>query len=241
MKRTLRSSAHPTRRFRCRPSYRKEQLLANSGFERTTNRIPEPVARIAEVMSTFRPTWALCGGWAVDAWAGRLTRDHGDTDIIIFHNDLRAFFDHLSGWQLIAHDTQVADDTAELWNGRPLVLPAHIHARSPEALGPLSDRLDAAAQQGFWLDVQLNERSGDDWILSREPRISVPLTRCAQQSAWGVPVVAPEVLLFYKARELHPHDELDFLALLPHLTDEQRRWLRNARSLVGHPWLTQLS
>ena len=192
-------------------------------------------------MSTFRATWALCGGWAVDAWAGRLTRDHGDIDIIIFQNDQRAFFDHLSGWQLIAHDTQVADDTAEPWSGRPLVLPAHIHARSPEAFGPLPDRVNAAAEQGFGLDVQLNECSDENWILSREPHIALPLTRCVQLSAWGVPTAAPEVLLLYKASDLRPRDELDFLALLPRLTPEQRNWLRTAIALAGHPWLAQLS
>ena len=53
--------------------------------------------------------------------------------------------------------------------------------------------------------------------------------------------MVPEVLLFYKARELRRRDKLDFLALLPHLTVEQRDWLRNAISLVGHPWLSQLS
>ena len=36
--------------------------------------IPRPVDRMAELMSTFRPWWALCGGWAVDTWIGERTR-----------------------------------------------------------------------------------------------------------------------------------------------------------------------
>lgn len=192
-------------------------------------------------MSSFRPTWCLCGGLAVDAWLGRQTRDHGDVDIAVFQDDLGAFFDHLAGWDLIAHDTQVAGDTSEPWNGRPLVLPAHIHGRSPEARDSMPDRLDDPAQQGFGLDIQVNERSGDDWIFSRAPRISLPLHQCVGQSGWGLPTLVPEVLLFFKARDLRRRDKLDFLGLLPHLTDEQRDWLRNAISLVGHPWLTQLS
>jgi hypothetical protein len=67
------------------------------------------------------------------------------------------------------------------------------------------------------------------------------LNRCLRQSPWGLPAVVPEVLLLYKAGDLRRRDKLDFLALLPHLTDEQRDWLRNAISLVGHPWLTNLS
>jgi len=200
--------------------------------------VPETLARVADLMSTFRPKWSLCGGWAVDAWLGRQTRDHADVDIAVFQDDQHAIFDHLAGWQLIGHDNHVADDSSEPWDGRRLDLPAHIHARSHD---------------GFNLEVLLNERSRRDWIFSREPRITMPLRRCAQQSAWGLPTVVPEVILFYKANppawrdlprpDLRPHDELDFLALLPHLTEKQCYWLWEAISLVhpGHPWLTQLS
>ncbi len=192
-------------------------------------------------MSTFPAPWALCGGWAVDAWLGRVTRDHDDVDIAVFQDDLDALFEHLDGWLLIAHDPNVDGGTSELWDGRHLDLPGHIHGRSPEAASDLPDRLDAAAQQGFSLDIQLSERSGGDWICSREPRITVPLRRCVRQSGWGLPTLVPEVVLFYKASELRRRDKLDFVALLPHLTAEQRDWLRNAISLVGHPWLAQLS
>ncbi len=205
--------------------------------------IPEPLARAADLMSTFRPWWSVCGGWAVDAWIGRQARDHADVDISVFQDDQRAIFKHLASWQLIAHDLQVADDTSGSWNGRHLVLPAHIHARSPDARRSLPNRLDAPAQAGFSLDIQLNERSGGDWIFSREPRVARSLRQGARQSAWGVPTVVLEVLLFYKSKDPRPHDESDFLALLPHLAEKQRYWLREAISLVhpGHQWLTQLS
>ena len=190
-------------------------------------------------MSTFPAPWALCGGWAVDAWLGRQTRDHADVDIVVFQGDERALFDHLAGWQLIAHDPNVDGDTSEPWDGQRLDLPGHIHGRLSDERLP--DRVDAATEQGFGLDIQLGERSGDDRILSREPRVTMPLRRAVRQSEWGLPTLAPEVLLFYKARDLRRRDKLDFLALLPLLTAEERDWLRNAISLVGHPWLPQLS
>ena len=191
-------------------------------------------------MSAFRAPWALCGGWAIDAWLGRHTRDHVDVDIAVFIQDQQALLDHLAGWQLVAHDADVDDGTAEPWHGRPLNVPGHLHGRLNAGEG-LPDRVDAASQQGFSLDILLNDRSGDDWILSHQPRISRPLRNGVQQSPWGLPTVIPEVLLFFKASELRRRDKLDFLALLPHLTPEQRDWLRSAISLVGHPWLSQLS
>ena len=211
--------------------------------------VPETLARVADLMSAFRPKWSLCGGWAADAWLGRQTRDHADIDIAVFQDDQRAIFDHLAGWQLIGHDNHVADDSSEPWDGRRLDLPAHIHARSHDA-APATP--GTGRGPGFNLEVLLNERSSRDWIFSREPRIALPLQRCARQSAWGLPTVVPEVLLFYKAtvyfgveelKDRRPQDEPDFLALLPRLTEKQCQWLWEAISLVHprHPWLTQLS
>ena len=208
-------------------------------------------------MSTYRPAWALAGGWAVDAWLGRVTRDHLDVDIAVSVNDHQALLEHFAGWQLIGHDEGMTNQGgAELWDGRPLVLPAHIHARSPEASGPLPERFDEAGarvvfpEDGFWLDICLVERSPDgDWVLNAEPRVAVPLAECIRQSGWGLPTVAPEVILFYKLtmyvgtkNHLRPHDEADFAALLPLLSD-QREWLRGAvtRVYVGeHPWIGRM-
>jgi hypothetical protein len=218
--------------------------------------VPEPVARIGPLMATYRPPWALCGGWAVDAWLGRLTRDHGDVDIAFFENDREALFGHLAGWQLIAHEENKANEGSELWDGRPLLLPAHMHGRPPEESGPLPERFDPSgmrilfATDGFWLDVCLGERSGREWVLNADPRVALPLAECIRESEWGLPTVAPEVLLFFKAtlyvgtkNHLRPRDEADFVALLPLLTDEQRAWLREAvsRVYVGeHPWTERL-
>lgn len=191
-------------------------------------------------MSAFRAPWALCGGWAIDAWLGRQTREHGDVDVSVFVQDQRALFEDLRGCQMIPHDPHVPGDSSEPWDGRRLDLPGHIHGRL-NAGEEVPFRVDSASEQGFSLDIQLDDRSGEDWILSREPMISVPLRSGVKRSGWGLPTVVPEVLLFFKARDLRRRDKLDFLALLPDLTQEQRDWLRSALSLAGHPWLPQLS
>ncbi|MGB2695946.1 MAG: hypothetical protein WBD55_12290 [Dehalococcoidia bacterium] len=209
-------------------------------------------------MSRYQGTWSLCGGWAVDAWLGRQTRDHGDLDISVFVLDQRALFEHLPGWQLLAHDPIFDVDSpgsnAEWWDGRrPLHHTSHIHARPPELRGPVPEGGIALAKDGFALEFQFNKRSGNEWVLSREPLITLPLRRCIRPSLWGVPTLAPEAVLFYKATAYFGieeqmtggrlQDEPDFLALLPHLIDEQRQWLRESIALLhpDHPWLSQLS
>jgi hypothetical protein len=197
--------------------------------------VPEPVAAVARVMRGFNHDWRLCGGWAIDAWLGRQTRDHHDVDIAVFEEEQRALFEHLAGFELIAHRSDISDDSTDPWDGRRIDPPAHVHVRS----------------EGFELEVLLDERENSDWVFSRNPRITLPLERCSVQSDWGFAIASPEVLLFYKAtayvgvEEGYPRapDELDFLALLPHATGDSRLWLREAiRQLYpDHPWLPVLS
>lgn len=226
--------------------------MADSGTAPATP-VPQAVAYVRDLLGGLGAPWFLCGGWAVDAWLGRQTRDHGDVDIAVFHHDQPAIFEHLAGWALVGHDPNVPDDTAEPWNGRHLDLPAHIHV--PVSGSPLATST-TATHTAFEFEFLLNERCGHDWVLNREPHVTAPVDRCTGQSAWGLPTAAPEVVLFYKAggnltaAELETNgdrfrsrDEQDFRALLPALTGAQRSWLAESLTTVRpqHPWLAHLA
>jgi hypothetical protein len=201
--------------------------------------LPEPVARIAALMSTFDAPWALCGGWAVDLWLDHETRQHGDLDVTVFQHDQRAIFQHLAGWTLVAHDPDVDQDTREPWDGRTLAMPAHVHARHDD---------------GFDLELIFNRRLAGDWLLNAEPAMTFPVERAIRPFGGGLPLAAPEVLLFYKSRicrgcpgcsapsRLRRRDEADFRALAPTLPLAGRHWLQEAIALVepDHPWLPLL-
>lgn len=61
-------------------------------------------------------------------------------------------------------------------------------------------------------------------------------------SAAGIPFLAPDVQLYYKANAPRPKDEEDFDAALPLLTEQRRRWLADAitKSYGPHPWSKRL-
>lgn len=217
--------------------------------------LPGPVARIAALMSGFEAPWALCGGWAVDLWLGGESRQHGDLDVTIFEHDQRAIFDqlaHRAGWSLVADGPDILHQQ-EPWDGRILDLPAHIHARPPGARN--RDLVQAwvrtpgsQSRDGQDLEIILNERRADAWLLSREPRVSLPLDR-AVRTALGAPIAAPETLMFFKATAYRgvpgyprAHDEADFRSLVPLLSAERLAWLREAITLVdsANPWLPAL-
>jgi hypothetical protein len=178
-------------------------------------------------MAGFEHEWALCGGWGVDAWLGRQTREHVDVDLSIFDEDQLALHGYLRhGWLLNGHDPH-DDDSTHAWDGHRLDLPAHIHARA----------------KGFELDVQVNRRDGDEWVFSVEPRVTMPVAAVVRTSPWGLPTLAPEAILFYKAMgDIREHDDADLRALLPTLDVIQRDWLRAvlAQLRPGHEWLAVL-
>jgi hypothetical protein len=214
--------------------------------------VPAPVAYVRDVLRGLDVRWFLSGGWAADAWLGRTTREHGDVDITVFHDDQRAIFEHLAGWALVAHDPNGPDDTTEQWSGRHLDMPAHVHVpASGSALSTVPTRTHSA----YEFEFLLNERAGGQWILNREADITVAVDTTIQVSPWGVPTAPPEIVIFFKA-DAHlsaaeiadsdggprPRDEQDVAALLPKLTDGARAWVHRSIAAVRprHPWLPHL-
>lgn len=165
-------------------------------------------------MAGFGLPWALCGGWGVDAWLGRQTREHLDVDLSIFEDDQLALHAFLrDGWLLNGHDPH-DDYSTHAWDGHRLELPAHVHARGHE--------LD--------LDFQLNRRDSGALVLREEPRLTLPMSRAVAPSRWGLPTLAPEAIVYFKSLgELRTHDQADVDLLRPLLPTEARAWLGPAR------------
>jgi hypothetical protein len=144
---------------------------------------------------------------------------------------------------MLAHDDAWAPGGGDAWwdGSQRMGVPSHIHARSPERAGEVPKDGIATVEDGFLLDIQMNAHEGGHWVLSREPAISLEFERGVRLSPWGLPTATPEVLLFFKAQDLRRRDKADFAALLPLLSGEQREWLRDAVSVLGHPWVKELA
>jgi len=97
---------------------------------------------------------------------------------------------------------------------------------------------------GPWrIQVMIDESSDGDWASRRNLGIRRPVAGIGKTGTDGIPYLAPEIQLFYKAKNLRPKDETDFTAVLPSLTREQRQWLSDAitRTHGDHPWRDRLS
>jgi hypothetical protein len=189
--------------------------------------LPRELASAAALMRGFRAPWCIAGGWALDLFLGRLTRQHADTDLALFREDQENLRQHLAGWDL----RKVAGGALVSWPaGEWLSTPVHeIHVRSPD-------------DSGLTLEFLLNEREGEQWVFRRDPAIRCPVRRVILRSAVGVPVLCPAVVLLYKAKQPREADELDFRAVRDHLAPDRSEWLRAAleHAHPGHPWLAEL-
>ena len=187
---------------------------------------PDQAARALEGVSA---PWAVAGGWALDLWLGRRTREHEDLEIAVpaaLFPEIQARLEGL-GLRLFAVD-----------DGEVIALaPGEAPGRGFQtwAMEP--------AVQGWRLDVMREPGDAETWVYRRTGELSAPRTWTCGRTAAGVPFVAPQVALLFKAKETpRDKDEADFALAAPRLSSEARAWLTDALRLIrpGHPWIDRL-
>jgi hypothetical protein len=193
-------------------------------------------ASLAEIAAIFRGRdvlWWIAGGYAIELAVGRPLREHGDIDVLLLRRDQLVLRQARPDWDWQAVE-QAGDPGERL---RPW--------RAGEYLGSGVRELWGRPGPGqpWQLEIVLDESEGGDWVSRRDPRVRRPLAQLGAVTADGVPYLAPEVALYYKAGVLRPKDEIDFAAVLPQLGGPARAWLRGAIGLScgpDHPWRARL-
>jgi hypothetical protein len=178
-----------------------------------------------ELMRGYDRPWWVGGGWALDLFLDRRTREHADLDVVLPRRDQAALRTHFGGWDVqIAHRGELAP-----WTGERIELPRHTLWARRDAHGP------------WELELVLMQVAGELWRFRRDPTVTMPLDRVGLVRD-GIPFLTPEIPLLYKSKEPRPHDEADFASVLPRLEDDGRRWLADAirGQDRSHPWLEAL-
>lgn len=185
---------------------------------------PQELAR--RVSGVGRP-WCVVGGWALDLWHGAETRLHEDIEFTVLRAELSLFRHALTNLRLHA-----------VGNGqvRPL-----LRGEAPPADIAQVWCEDVAA--GCWrADMMLEEGTPQTWIYKRDPSIRRPRCEMVQVTADGIPYLAPEAVLLFKAKYQREKDEADFARAVPMLGKDRRRWLKAciAKADPRHVWLAAL-
>jgi hypothetical protein len=186
---------------------------------------PWSPTEVAERLRDIPAPWYVLGGWALDLFLGRQTREHEDAEIGVPLDRFPEFAAALTDLELVV----VGDGRA--W--------------------PLSEASLAAYRQtwvrepgGLWrLDVIRERWEGREWVFRRDTRIRLRGDRAIMRTSQGIPFLRPEVVLLFKAKAVRPKDEHDFRVSVPALDREARDWLTGALRLAhpGHAWLVELA
>ncbi|MEU5038375.1 hypothetical protein AB0G48_30015 [Streptomyces rubiginosohelvolus] len=180
---------------------------------------PDEVARR---LAGVGAPWCVAAGWALDLFRGRQTRAHGDIEIAVPAGRFPEVRRRFPGY---AFD---AAGSGRIWEDAAPDVLAAVHqtwVRDP-------------ATGDYLLDVFREPHDGDTWICRRDESIRRPYDEIVHHTRDGIPYLAPELVLLFKAKHARPKDQADFDATVPYLSPEQRASLVGLLDRVhpGHPW-----
>ncbi len=183
-------------------------------------------SEVVQRLAGTATVWCVAAGWALDLFRGTQTREHGDIEIAIPAATFPEVRKHFSGY---AFD---AVSSGRIWeNATPDVLAAthQTWLRDP-------------ATGTYLLDVFREPHDGQIWICRHDETIRLPYSEVIHYSADGIPYLAPELVLLFKAKHARPKDQADFDATVPHMTPAQRATLADllAHTYPGHHWIANL-
>ncbi|MFD0273526.1 nucleotidyltransferase domain-containing protein [Kitasatospora sp. NPDC127111] len=181
---------------------------------------------VAEQLAGIGTPWYVAAGWALDLFRGRQTRAHGDIEIAI---PAASFPEIRCRFPRYVFD---AAGSGRIWEDA-----------TPEVLAAVYQTWIRDPVTGnYLLDVFREPHDGDTWICRRDGRIRLPYSDIILHTQDGIPYLAPELVLLFKAKHVRRKDQSDFDAIVPHMTPAQRETLTEllARVHPGHPWIAGL-
>lgn len=211
------------------------EQLPIGGFELSPGEIEALDARwsscwtpseVAQRLAGIGTPWYVAAGWALDLFLGRQTRAHGDIEIAIAAARFPEVRHRFPGYVFDA-----------VGNGRVW------EDATPEVLAAVHQTWVRDPGTGnYLLDVFREPHDGDTWICRRDEKIRLPYSDIIYRTRDGIPYLAPELVLLFKAKHARRKDQSDFDATLPHMSPAQRETLAELLDRVHpeHPWIADL-
>jgi hypothetical protein len=180
---------------------------------------------MASHLSMLRAPWWVAGGRAIDLYLGTQSRPHEDLDIGVLRRDVIEVLSTLSSCEIFE-----AKDGLLTRLGRSAIPRTSVNSLWCRPIG----------NQDWTFELMLDDSEGDCWAFRRDTTIQMPLSLAIRRDAQGVPFLAPEIQLLYKARSVRAKDQADFDCVGPRLDSVARAWLRVAlnRTDPYHQWLS---
>ena len=211
----------------------------------------------------------VCGGFALDIFAGEELRPHGDFDISVFKEDKREVLEFLknNGWPVYGRffdfdkpetltefylitdlNESKIDECSNMWAVKPGSFVEMI--LKEDKPGVYTYKIHEPRLQGFdFIELAFDTQKNNKFVWEENPSIALELDKAILYKD-GVPYMAPELVLFLKSPPFYttndyqkPKTAADFKAIIPLLSDESKKWLIDALETAypdGYKWLDGL-
>lgn len=184
---------------------------------------------VQDVMATYHCPWCVAGGWALDFHRNRQTRFHCDIEVTVLRCDLEGLYEAIKDRHPLA---VFPGPDLRPWNGE--ALPEEVHQLRIDPIETSVGKVD--------FDFFLNPNDEDRWVSRRDPRITLPVNEIWRPTRGGTPALVPEIVFFFKAKNVREKDQGDFDSFLSRLEPRAKAWLKGALETAhpGHAWIERL-
>lgn len=197
--------------------------------------------------------WHLCGGFAIDAYLGKITRKHKDIDITVSFDDMRACIQYLKskGWVIDAPvgnqrlaPVEFALEHSDLYFDNIWCYKSDadfIKIEKTEGVFKYVKFIYREQTELDFIEVLFNKVEKGIFYYQKNHNIMIN-TDMAFIKKGRISILAPEIILLYKSRNYDNYDyKHDFDVVINKLEKERYDWFINAMSKVyleGHPWIS---
>lgn len=180
--------------------------------------------QLASKLCLVKAHWYIVGGWAIDLWLGKQSREHEDLEFAVSPKNAHEVASHLSELtffevregRFVFWDTKkpIGDNTWQLWGA------------------------DMNAQR-WRVDMMMERGTHKYWQYKRKPSIEHMRHKAIRTNVNGIRYLAPPNVLLFKAKHSRFKDDIDFETVFPNLSFQDRQSLKSWLRLEhpDHKWL----
>lgn len=209
------------------------------------------VDSVVQELSNAQFQWAICGGYAISLYMDKDIRVHGDIDVCVFEKDRNRVLKYMlnAGWNVYEFrgmgklrklNPITASDA-----GRNLMCLKEdcrlVKFYPCEEKGMMYyEFLHDGINKCDYIELLFNREEDGEFVFDADKGIKREIGKAIMYRD-GVPYLAPEIVLLYKAAQPDRNENrIDFESAYPHMDDEQKAWLMQSIKKLypeGHKWL----
>ena len=192
----------------------------------------ETCMKVKTIMDKYGYPWFIEGGWAIDLFLNRETREHKDIEIGIYRKNQMQLYRYFGKQRkyYIDNTSHIGKQERREWNKEYLRLPIYeVYVE----------------YEGIEIEVVLNEKDEENLIYRLNEKTKINEEKAILYSNNDIPYLSPEIVLLYKSKYMRDKDIADISNASKLMDGSQKKWLidniedKNKKERIRN--LTQIS